>query len=432
MRQLGLRVLYQAHSAIYHLEGISHGRDESSGVKSYQAKNAHKFFERWRDTLLSHRENGQQPRFEANRSARHRILIVEACMITPDQDSGSIRMFNLLKILKEENCGVTFLADNLEGTEKYRQQLESLGVEVVHGAWAGTTRRFLRERGSEFDTIVFCRHYIASPYIDTVRVHAPNARIVFDTVDLHYLREEREAKLLNNSAMLASAAATRSKEIALVRKCDVTLVVSDVEKTEIALHVPEARVEVVSNIHIPKSASNLFDDRKGILFVGGFRHPPNADAILWYAADVMPHLTRLLPGVVTHVVGSNVTDAISALHSDALHIHGYVENIEPLLEQTKVSIAPLRYGAGVKGKVNEAMNYGIPVVATSCAVEGMHVTHESDVLIADDPEAFARAIARIYSDSALWVKLADGGRKNIQTHFSIDAARATVLRALFA
>src|SRR5690606_26151497 len=170
--------------------------------------------------------------------------------------------------------------------------------------------------------------------------------------------------------------------------------------------------------------------REGILFVGGFRHPPNIDAINWYAREVLPHLRHLLPEVVTKVIGSNMPESLRTLASEQLELLGFIENIEPYLHQARVSIAPLRYGAGVKGKVNEAMNYGIPVVATACAVEGMHLISNEEVLVAESPRAFAEAIARVYLNEDLWRKLSRAGIDNVSNHFSPAAALPALQRVL--
>jgi O-antigen biosynthesis protein len=422
VRDKGKRVLYQPHAEIFHIEGVSHGRDETSGIKVYQTINAKKFYERWQATLSTHRKNGDEPELEAHRGTRHNILIVEACMITPDQDSGSIRMLNLMRLLKEEGHHVTFVADNLEGTRRYAAQIELLGVEVVHGKWVGSVQRFLRERGSSLEAIIFCRHYIASQYVKSVRVAAPNARIIFDTVDLHFVRELREAELHADSSMLVAAHLTREKELAVIAKSDVTIVVSAFEKNLLKEIAPAAHVEIISNIHAVTPERPAYQERADILFIGGFRHPPNVDAIKWYASEVMPRLAVLLPGVVTRVVGSNMTREVQSLQTDNLRILGFVPDADPLLQSARVSIAPLRYGAGVKGKVNEAMNYGIPVVATACAVEGMHLVFGEEVMVADDPQDFALAIQQVYNNEILWKKLSLAGIANVRQYFSMEAA----------
>jgi O-antigen biosynthesis protein len=430
IRARGLRVIYQPAAEIFHLEGVSHGRDEKSGVKAYQAINAKKFYDRWAATLVTHAENGIDPEREAHRLSAGSVLIVEACMITPDQDSGSVRMLNLISILKEANYHVVFVADNLEQGGLGATLLRQRGVETVHGAWAGSVQKCIERRGKTFDTIVFCRHYIASQYVASVRKHAPQARIVFDTVDLHFVREEREAQLLGNAAMHEGAQKTRNKELYVIRQSDVTLVVSEYEKTLLNKIEPNAQIEIVSNIHVPAPRGNGYEAREGLVFVGGFRHPPNVDAVKWYASEVLPLIKQSLPGVITKIIGSNMTDEIKALASDALEIVGYVDDTAPYLDRARLSIAPLRYGAGVKGKVNEAMNHGLPVIATGCAVEGMHVDEGVDVLTGDTAAEFAAAVIRAYNDPVLWATLSEGGRRNIANHFSIDAVRPNVLRAI--
>ena len=173
-----------------------------------------------------------------------------------------------------------------------------------------------------------------------------------------------------------------------------------------------------------------FDHRQGILFIGGFRHPPNVDAINWYVTHVLPLLRELLPNVVTTVVGSHMPAEITSLQRDSLLIKGFVADTAPLLRAARVSIAPLRYGSGVKGKINEAMNHGIPVVATSSAVEAMQLQDGVDVLVADTAADFAKAIARLHTEAALWAKLSAAGRINVQTHFSPASAQAAV-RSVF-
>jgi O-antigen biosynthesis protein len=431
VRAHGLRVLYQPHASIYHLEGISHGRDTNSGVKGFQTANAKKFFERWKAVLAGHRANGESAALEAHRDTRKNILVIEAFLITPDQDSGSLRLLNLLRILKDEGHHVIFVADNLEGTPKYRTLLESLGVEVLYDAWAMSVHDVLRARGPSLDAVIICRHYVAAAYLDAVRLSAPDATMIFDTVDLHFLREEREAALNDDPKLAEKAAKTRKQELGVCQKADVTFVVSEVEAGLLHELLPQAHVEIVSNIHESETERPGFEDRVGILFVGGFRHPPNVDAIKWYAIEVLPHLRRLAPSLVTRVVGSNIPAEIRALDCANLQILGHAEDLKPILRSSRVSIAPLRYGAGVKGKINEAMNFGIPVVATSMAIEGMHLRDGTHCLVADDPEKFAKCVVELHENAVIWQSIVDAASRSVAQHFSMSRARDT-LRAVLA
>ncbi|MDN5925324.1 MAG: glycosyltransferase, partial [Xanthomonadales bacterium] len=173
-----------------------------------------------------------------------------------------------------------------------------------------------------------------------------------------------------------------------------------------------------------------YAERADLLFIGGFQHPPNSDAMLWFVGDILPRILLQLPQVRLHLVGSKMPDNIKALASDAVIVHGFVENIEPLLDGCRISVAPMRYGAGVKGKVNMAMSYGLPVVATPMAVEGIDAVDGEDVLVADNADAFAAAVLRLYNDDALWLKLSQGGADNVRQQFSFATARAALQRLL--
>jgi GT2 family glycosyltransferase/glycosyltransferase involved in cell wall biosynthesis len=426
VRASGRTVIYQPRATIVHFEGQTSGVDIAHGVKRHQAINQATFAAKWSRQLALHRGNGVRPELERDRWASRRMLVVDACMLRPDQDSGSLRMQALLEIATSLRCKVTFAADNLEYDEPYVNALQRAGVEVVFHPYVRSIAELLMKRGREFDIVVLSRHYIAAQHLDTVRRFAPNARAVFDTVDLHFLREERLAALGGGRAADISARAKRDEELALIAKADVTLVVSEAEQAVLNTLAPAARVLLVSNVHALSATVPPWRDRRGIVFIGGFQHPPNVDAILWYARDVLPHVRRRLPGVKSYIIGSQVTAAIRSLAAEDLVILGHVPDIEPYFAGCRVSIAPLRYGAGVKGKVNLAMSHGLPVVATTTAIEGMHLADGDDVLVADDPQAFAEAVQRAYDDEVLWERLSEGGRANIQRYFSRDVARAAL------
>lgn len=426
VRAAGQRVYYQPQCTIVHYEGISSGTDETQGVKRHQVINKEVFFKRWEGVLKHHRLNGVEPQREVDRDARARVLVVEACMITPDQDSGSVRMLAMLELLVEQGCKVSFVADNLECRQPYVAQLQRAGVEVWFGPYVSSVAELLEQRGKLYDTILFCRHYIAAPYMSRIREWAPQARIVFDTVDLHYLREQRLAELENSSALMGTALKTREQELGVIRACDVTLVVSPVELGVLAQEVPGADVRILSNIHEVEPEGPAYAEREGLLFIGGFRHPPNIDAVEWFLSEVWPRVHARLPELVFTVVGSHMPARIQALTGPGVNIVGYVEDVDPLIARARISVAPLRYGAGVKGKVNQAMAHGLPVVATGVASEGMGLRPGVDLLVADDPQDYADEIVRLYGDEALWNSLAANGRANIQRHFSRANAAKTL------
>lgn len=426
IREMGKRVYYQPEATIIHFEGVSSGTDVTRGVKRYQIINHQKFFSRWEKILASHRASGVDPEIEVDRAARGRVLVVEACMITPDQDSGSVRMLAILELLVGLGYKVSFVADSLEYRQPYIHDLQQIGVEVWHAPYIKSVSQLLEERGSQYDSIIFCRYYVGAAYIKQARLWAPQAKIVLDTVDLHYMRERRLADIKNSSALKQAAEKTRRQELNMISQADVTLVVSPVEKALLAQELPDADVRILSNIHEPQPPGPSFSERWGLLFVGGFKHQPNVDAMKWFLEEIWPLVHKQRPDLTVTVVGSNMPASLKALDEPGVDMKGFVPDMESLLRSARVSIAPLRYGAGVKGKINQAMAWGVPVVATPVAAEGMELVNESQILIAETARDFSSSIIKLHSDETLWNRLAAGGRENVERNFSSSHARSVL------
>ena len=194
--------------------------------------------------------------------------------------------------------------------------------------------------------------------------------------------------------------------------------------------LPKARVELLSNIHDVHGCRYPHRERRDLVFIGGCGHPPNTDALRWMGTEILPQLREALPGICVHVLG-DVSDPMRCeLASAGLEFHGRVPDLTPWLDSCLASLAPLRFGAGVKGKINMAMSYGVPVVATSIAVEGMQLNDGVDVLVADDATAFVVSVQHLHEDEALWQRLSVHGLDNVQRHFSTAAAAATLRRVL--
>jgi GT2 family glycosyltransferase len=430
VRRAGLRVLMQPLSRVTHFEGVTSGTDVGAGVKRYQVVNESKFFERWRDVLASAGERGVDIERQKERRVRRRVLVIDSYIPLPDQDSGSRRMDAIMTVLQGLGDKVTFYPDIQQYPEPYASALRARGIEVITTAHAKSLRAHLEANGASYDAVVVSRADVATAHLPDVLRFCPQARVAFDTVDLHYVREERTAELENDAAKRAGAAVRKTQELGLARQVDVTWVVSENERRTLLAENPFLNVDVVSNVHRIAGCRRPFDARTGVLFVGGYRHPPNVDAIRWFVANIWPEVRTRLPGVVLHVAGSEPPPEVLALACEDIVVHGWVRDLEPLLDACRVSVAPLRVGAGVKGKVNEAMSYGLPVVATTVASEGMKLAHGHDVLVADRPAEFAEALVRLHEDRALWEKLSAGGLRNVREHFGEDVARAALVRSL--
>jgi glycosyltransferase involved in cell wall biosynthesis len=430
VREAGLEVRYQPESVVVHFEGVTGGTDIGSGVKAHQRINAGVFSERWQSVLQREHPSPRADASELQRiddadyRARPRVLVLDSLTPTPDRDAGSLRMFALLKLLVDEGCAVTFLDQLHEHRGEYTRQLLLAGVETWWRPWLGDLPRWLRRHGARFDAIVVSRHYVLSPLLALLRKHAPQAQLVFDTVDLHFLREQREAELSGDERIRRAAERSRQHELALIAAVDRTWVVSPVERELLASLAPTSQVDVVATIYEVVEDSPAREARSDMVFVGSFGHAPNADAALWLANDILPRVRERVPGAKLHLVGADPPAQLQALaNSPGLRLHGHVADLDALLDCCLVSVAPLRFGAGVKGKVNQALARGLPVVATSCAAEGMDLQDGREVLIADEAEEFAAAIARLHEDAALWHSLREAGYANTQRLFSPEAAR---------
>lgn len=430
VREAGKKVYYQPGATIIHFEGITSGTDPNSGAKKYQQVNQEKFYTRWRTTLEAHRQNGRLPNLEKERHVNKRILVVDARVLMPDHDSGSLRMFNILKILQTMGYKVTFLPANLQHHEKYTPMLQNIGIECQYLPYVINAGRYIEDYGQQFDAVILSRADYAEKFMDIVKSACPQAKVLFDTVDLHFLREQREAELTNDKELHESAALRKSQELALARKADVTMVVSPVEIDLFRQEAPDVNIHLLSNVHHLHGRGENFENRSDILFIGNFEHPPNTDAMEFFLDEIFPIIQQGNPDIKIKIVGGHVPGHLKSRASESIEFTGFVADITPLFDNIRISIAPLRYGAGVKGKINSSMAYGVPAVVTSMAAEGMSLVHGQDILIADEPADFASEILRLYDDKTLWEALSAAGRNNIETHFSFAAAEAQLREVL--
>ncbi|WP_303636481.1 glycosyltransferase [Stenotrophomonas tuberculopleuritidis] len=430
VRAQGLRVLVQPASRVVHDEGTSNGTDTRSGVKAYQVRNQGIFAARWAAELAGHPAPGAVPSPALLLRGRRQVLILDEEVPRPERDSGSLRQVNLIRLLLQGGAHVVFVPTRREHGGAATEALQRMGVEVWYAPFLEGVAGWLRTHGARFDVAMLVRHHVAHACLPLLKRYAPQARTVFDTVDLHYLRERRGAQVAGDAGLLRNAEHTRASELAVMGQCDITVLVSAAEREQLLADAPQVRVELISNLHDVAGAGAPFAQRHDLVFVGGFRHPPNLDAMEWFIAEVFPIIRARLPQVRLHCIGANAPDALlaRAAAQPGVEMHGFVEDIVPYMDGARIAIAPLRFGAGVKGKINLSMAHGQPVVGTTCAVEGMHLQAGEDVLVADDAAGFADAVVRLYQDPQLWQQLADAGLANVARHFSLQAAEATVRR----
>lgn len=431
-RQQGYKVMYQPEAHVVHYEGASAGTNINRGYKKYQQANLDKFTEKWQEVLKSeHFTDPGELYIARERGFSKRVLVVDHYVPTFDADSGSLRMFSLLRIFMELGYRVIFWPQNKAYHERYTRELQRMGIETLYGEI--NFEEYLKTNGRYIDLILLSRPNIAVKFIDTAKT-LTNAKIIYDTVDLHFVREERRARLeTEKSARLEaekSARKWKSMELFLANHTDETFVVSPVEKEILEKKGLGGKVSVISNVHLLEPRCNSFEQRKGLMFIGGFRHPPNEDGIVWFVESILPLIQQILPGIHLHIVGSHPTDKIKSMASTSVTVTGYVEDVSPYFQKARVFVSPLRYGAGVKGKVGQSMAYGLPLVTTSIGAEGMGLTDGYNVLIANDEEQFADKVVKAYQDQKLWETLSLNSRSLIEQNYTPDAVKKALRMVL--
>jgi GT2 family glycosyltransferase/glycosyltransferase involved in cell wall biosynthesis len=424
IRDAGYKVYYQPQAVVIHHEGASSGTSTESGIKRFQLINHEKFRAKWKRALARQAiSDGRLVDLTKDRGALRRVLVVDARVLCPDQDSGSLRMLNLLRIFQELEFKVTFVPLNSQRLPPYTEEMQQLGIECIYDPFMGGFEAFLTARRNDFDLILLSRAEVAERALPACLDLCPNVPRIFDTVDLHFLRGRREAEVANRPDKLKAAEEMRLMELGVASQCDAVLVVSPFEKEMLEAELPGAKIAIVSNIHSVAQEVAPFKGRRDFVFIGGFEHPPNVDAMLWFCSEIMPVILRVLPDAKLHIIGSKMPDTVRALASEHVLAHGYVENVEPFFESCLLSIAPLRFGAGVKGKINQSMSFGVPVVSTRVGAEGMHLTDGEDILVAEGAAQFADKVVQLHQNPELWAWLSKNSLKNVEKHFSKETAR---------
>lgn len=423
IRSRGYRVIYQPLSVVVHFEGITSGTDTTQGAKAYQIENSKKLFLRWKDHLAIYQAAGTEVDRAKDRMAARRVLVLDHCTPTPDQDAGSVSLYNIMMLLRDMNFQVTFIPeDNFLYVPDYTPALQREGIEVLYSPWTQTVEQHLQELGSRYDLVFLFRPTVVERNLPAVKKYCPQAKTLFYTHDLHHLRMAREAQLEDDTKKMRAAEAMKTREFAAINAVDLSILVSTAELELLKTEISDSRLAVFPLILDIPGTTITWAQRQDIVFVGGFQHTPNVDAMLYFAQEIMPHLRPLLPGVRLYIVGSKPPKKIQALQNSDITVLGFVDDLDSLLAKIRLSIAPLRFGAGIKGKVGTALAAGVPTVATSLAVEGMGLTDQENILIADDAEDFAQAIAQLYANEPLWNHLSEAGISFAENAWGANAA----------
>jgi GT2 family glycosyltransferase/glycosyltransferase involved in cell wall biosynthesis len=424
LRESGLKTYYTPFSEVVHFEGISHGTDTGSGIKAYQVRNQERFRERWAKVLARHFPNAENvPRARDRAFTRPVVLVVDHYVPQADRDAGSRTMVQFIERLQDHGCVVKFWPENLYFDPEYAPRLQAMGVEVFHGArWANGFGRLMAEQGADFDAVLLSRPHVADDFFEPIRRHS-QARVVFYGHDLHFRRMLQQAEMNADAGLRAEAEKMRALETACWRRSDVVLYPSAEEAADVRALVPGVDARAVSPYCFRSfEEASMPDGREGILFVAGFAHPPNVDAARWLATEVMPLVREQIPGVRLRLVGSNPTAEVRSLADGGTEVTGFVSDSELLAHyrRARVAVVPLRFGAGIKSKVVEALQQGLPLVTTPVGAQGLDGL-ETVASVHDDAAAIAASLVALLRDDAHWLARSRAGAAFAAARFSTQA-----------
>lgn len=433
IREQGLKVYLQPASVVVHYEGLSSGTDETTGVKAFQAINREKFLARWENTLRDEQFPNAQDVFLARDRSRNRrhVMVVDHYVPQPDRDAGSRATWQVIETLVRQGCQVSFWPANAYQDPIYTPPLQQLGVEVLCGSeYVGRFDAWLTEHGNYLDAVVLNRPHISADLVGSVRRHS-RAKVVYYGHDIHHLRMQQQLALHPDRELEEETRRFRDFEHGLWKQADVVLYPSTDETAHVrrwlAEHEPgvDIRAETIplyAYDPVPEADMAGPEGREGILFVAGFAHAPNVDAALWFVREVLPLVHREVPGVRLSLVGSNPRPEVLAMASAHIEVTGYVSDqvLTQRYQQARVAVAPLRFGGGVKGKVLESLQHGLPCVTTSIGMQGLGAA-SSFMPVGDAAEEMAAHIVKLLRDDEAWQQVSDAERMFIRSFYSHDA-----------
>jgi glycosyltransferase involved in cell wall biosynthesis len=361
-----------------------------------------------------------------------KILLIDATTPTPDRDAGSVTAFFFMKAFVELGYDVTFIPDDLHPKGRYTKDLCAIGVRCLTRADINSIEAFLIREGKSFDVAFLYRVHTARSNFPIVKKYAPNAKIVFDTVDMHFLREERQAGLDNSPDAIERARLTKNAEFEMMRIADATIVLSKAEYDIVKQHDPSLNVFILPLMLDIPGCKLPFAQRRHVVFIGGFLHQPNIDSIQYFVKDIWPLIRKKLPNTKLLIIGSNPPDEVTELgkNDNFIDVVGFVEDLDPYFDSCRISIAPLRFGAGIKGKIGTSASYGVPCVATSLAVEGMDLIDGVNVLVADEDENFADKVVKLYNNDELWNRISRNSLDFVKRNYSFDMGKTRLQNLL--
>lgn len=444
VRKFGFKVYFNPFSKVIHHEGATAGTDLNSGFKRFQVVNHPKFVEKWKVELSKQYPNHPKLRYKfSDRNKGKRILIIDDIPPLPDRAAGALRHYHTLNEMLNLGYKVTYV--HLMGKQyldesgiKYLNDFKMRGVEFIWfnyeywysfretenaKSYINILLSFLELRERDFDFVYIAFWHIAEYFIDVIKSQIPDVPILIDTMDIHYLREIRQAELSKDKSLMTKALENKRRELALYTKADCVTTVTEADRLELKKYLNNKPIFVLTDVHNVRSETPSFHRRKDIMFVGNFNHNPNEDAVLYFVKEIFPIIKRQLPEINFYIVGNNPSEKIKALQKEDIVVTGWVPDVKTYIDKCRLEVVPLRFGAGNKGKVGEALSSGIPIVTTSIGAEGMGIENNVHAFVSDDTKQFADYVVELYENEELWNRFSEEGKKLIASQYSSELMR---------
>jgi glycosyltransferase involved in cell wall biosynthesis len=327
-----------------------------------------------------------------------RALVIDETMPATARDAGSNAVLSHMQALRRLGYEVDFVASDM--ARDGSATLQKAGIACCHAPWFGSVEDVLRRAPDGYDLVYLHRATIASRYLGLVRAHQPKARLVYNVADLHFLRYARQAAAEDRPELVTLARQFQATELRLAASADAVITHSTHEALLLRQHLPNANLHVVPWSVPSRDTCVPFAHRQGLAFIGHYGHPPNVDAAQWLITEIIPCLRRMLPSVTCLLAGSDMPDSLRRA-APGIEVVGQVDLLSDIFDRVRLTIAPMAYGAGVKGKVLDSLAAGIPCVCTPVAAEGLDLPPALQSLVASDAAGLAHAIARLHEDEAL-------------------------------
>jgi GT2 family glycosyltransferase/glycosyltransferase involved in cell wall biosynthesis len=451
LRARGHKVYYQPESIAVQLDTGSEYTERADGPLKYRAASQAKFLEKWADSLRPQPEpsglSGWEQDHRSSAEAAGRALVCAPLLPEFDREGGSRRIFCLIEFLREAGWDVSFVSENPHGDERYVRVLQQKGVAVYRGF---TPRIDDLIRLGGLDVAFFAFWHMAEDHAPKLRELSPDTKIMIDAIDLHWVRNARKFFLglaSNSGSRFVQESGARStgepqadftsqmlRELKSYMSADAVLTPSQKEAEKISDMLANYSLAYTVRDYEESIPSSIpFQDRQGILFVANFNHPPNLDAILFFCEEILPQIDPdLLSMHPLSIVGNRPPREILryAKASPSVRVFGWVPSVVPYLQKARVTVVPMRYGAGTKRKLLQALMAHTPTVTTSIGIEGFNAEHGRHVLLADDAAGFAEATERLLTDPELWASLRDRGAEHVTRLHSREAVRRQLMEVL--